>query len=80
MKKSLYLFTLLIAYCTISYGQISNNLYGIVRKNYYTNQTFDSATVRLGSVNTTNGYVSNIGNNTYQMGINLTGGGSIKSL
>jgi hypothetical protein len=77
MKKSLYLFTLLIAYCTISHGQISNNLYGIVRKNYYTNQTFDSATVRLGSVNTTNGYVSNIGNYTYQMGINLTGGAAL---
>ncbi len=73
MKKSLYLFTILIAYSTISVGQISNSLYGIVRKNYYTNQTFDSATVRLGSINTTNGYVTNIGNNTYQMGINLTG-------
>ena len=73
MKKSLYLFTILIAYSTISFGQISNSLYGIVRKNYYTNQTFDSATVRLGSINTTNGYVTNIGNNTYQMGINLTG-------
>ena len=73
MKKSIYLFIILIAYSTISFGQISNSLYGIVRKNYYTNQTFDSATVRLGSINTTNGYVTNIGNNTYQMGINLTG-------
>jgi len=73
MKKSIYLFTILITYSTISFGQISNSLYGIVRKNYYTNQTFDSATVRLGSINTTNGYVTNIGNNTYQMGINLTG-------
>jgi len=73
MKKKPYLFAILIAYSTISFGQISNSLYGIVRKNYYTNQTFDSATVRLGSINTTNGYVTNIGNNTYQMGINLTG-------
>jgi hypothetical protein len=84
MKKSLYLLTLLIAFNTICIGQISNNLYGIVRQNYYSyvynpidssiiSQVFDSATVRLGSLNTTNGFVTNLGNYTYQMGINLTG-------
>jgi len=84
MKKILYTLTLLIAYNTISFGQISNSLYGIVRQNYYSyvynpidssiiSQVFDSATVRLGTLNTTNGFVSNLGNYTYQMGINLTG-------
>jgi hypothetical protein len=84
MKKILYTLTFLIAFNTISLGQISNSLYGIVRQNYYSyvynpidssiiTQVFDSATVRLGTLNTTNGFVSNLGNYIYQMGINLTG-------
>lgn len=73
MKKLNFLLALIMGMVSIASAQTSNTLYGIVRKNYYTNQTFDSATVQLGSINTTNGYVSNIGTSTYQMGINLTG-------
>ena len=73
MKKLNCLLALIMGIISLASAQTSNTLYGIVRKNYYTNQTFDSATVRLGSVNTLNGSVSNIGNYTYQMGINLTG-------
>ena len=73
MKKLNCLLVLIMGMISLASAQTSNTLYGIVRKNYYTNQTFDSATVRLGSVNTLNGSVSNIGNYTYQMGINLTG-------
>jgi hypothetical protein len=77
MKKLNCLIALILGIMSVGTAQTTNGLYGIVRKNYYTNQTFDSATVRLGSVNTTNGYVSNIGNNTYQMGINITGGAAL---
>ena len=73
MKKLNCLLALILGMMSTGTAQTTNTLYGIVRKNYYTNQTFDSATVQLGSINTTNGFVSNIGNNTYQMGINLTG-------
>ncbi len=73
MKKLNCLLALILGMISVANGQTSNTLYGIVRQNYYTNQTFDSATVRIGTINTTNGYVSNIGNSTYQMGINLTG-------
>ena len=61
-----------------------SELYGIVRKNYFsivknpmdTNETFeqfDSATIRLGILNPSSGLVNNIGNNTYNQTINLTG-------
>ncbi len=73
MKKLNCLLALILGMISIANAQTSNTLYGIVRQNYYTNQTFDSSTVRIGSINTTNGYVSNIGSSTYQMGINLTG-------
>jgi hypothetical protein len=73
MKKLNCLLAVILGITSAISAQTTNTLYGIVRKNYYTNQTFDSATVQLGSINTTNGFVSNIGNNTYQMGINLTG-------
>jgi hypothetical protein len=56
---------------------------GIVRKNYFSSyfdsslmvniDVFDSATIRLGSVNTITGAVSNIGNSAYNTGINLNG-------
>jgi hypothetical protein len=61
-----------------------SELYGIVRKNYFsmvknpmdTNVTFeqfDSATIRLGILNPLSGLVTNIGNNAYNQTINLTG-------
>jgi hypothetical protein len=56
---------------------------GIVRKNYYSTyydsilmmniDVFDSATCRLGSINPTTGVVTNLGNATYNGGINLNG-------
>ena len=56
---------------------------GIVRKNYYSTyydsilmmniDVFDSATVRLGSINPTTGAVTNVGNIAYNASINLNG-------
>jgi hypothetical protein len=65
-------------------AQISDNLFGIVRKNYYsivvnptdstiTYEQFDSATVRLGVTDPSVGFVYNFGSNTYTMPVNLTG-------
>jgi hypothetical protein len=65
----------------VNFAQAQN--IGIVRKNdfssYYdstllmTIENLDSSTVRLGSINTTTGVVSNIGNDEYSIPINLTG-------
>src|SRR5574343_144264 len=56
---------------------------GIVRKNYFSTyfdptfnqyiEVFDSATIRLGSVNPYTGIVSNLSNNAYSLAINLNG-------
>lgn len=56
---------------------------GIVRKNYFSTyfdptfnqyiEVFDSATIRLGSVNPYSGVVSNLSNNAYSLAINLNG-------
>jgi Secretion system C-terminal sorting domain len=83
MKKKISLF-LLIFTALIAEAQSNNNIYGIVRKNYFswivdpfdsTNffEQFDSCTIRLGSVNPNTGVVSNVGNITYQQSVNLTG-------
>jgi hypothetical protein len=83
MKKQL-LFLLAFILAIDASAQISNSLYGIVRQNYYSYipdpfdstiiiQQFDSATVRIGSVDLTTGYVSNVGTTAYASGINLTG-------
>lgn len=61
-----------------------SGLYGIVRKNYFSIvknpidtlnpiEQFDSATIRLGFLNPNTGLVNNIGNNSYNELINLTG-------
>jgi len=73
MKKLNCLPVLIMGMISLASAQTSNTLYGIVRKNYFTNQNFDSCTIRMGSANTLNGIVTNIGSNAYKMGINLTG-------
>ena len=73
MKKLNCLLVLIMGMISLASAQTSNTLYGIVRKNYFTNQNFDSCTIRMGSANTLNGIVTNIGSNAYKMGINLTG-------
>ena len=73
MKKLNFLLVLIMGMISLASAQTSNTLYGIVRKNYFTNQNFDSCTIRMGSANTLNGIVTNIGSNAYKMGINLTG-------
>ena len=78
---------ILIILLGLSYNlsaQTANNLFGIVRQNYYTTvvspfdstvtfQQFDSATIRLGYTDPSVGYVSNRGPFTYSQSINLTG-------
>ncbi len=65
-------------------AQSTSNLYGIVRKNYFstitspfdstiTYQQFDSATVRLGYMDPVLGFVNNSGSATYNDAVNLTG-------
>lgn len=62
----------------------TNNLYGIVRENYYTTitdpidpsitiQQFDYSTIRLGNTNPTIGLINNSGTNAYTQNLNLTG-------
>ncbi len=82
MKKIL---VLILLFVTLQLqAQISDNLFGIVRKNYYsivvnpadstiTYEQFDSATVRLGVTDPSVGFVYNFGSNTYTMPVNLTG-------
>lgn len=65
-----------------SFAQLNTN-YGLVRKNYYTSvfnpidstyyDQFDSCTVRLGTIDVSNGVVTNSGNWFYTGGFNLTG-------
>jgi hypothetical protein len=67
-----------------AFAQNDNQLFGVVRKNYYstlydpidsnfTYEMFDSATVRLGKLNTNTGFVENIGEFSESMLVNLTG-------
>jgi len=82
MKKIL---VLILLFVTLQLqAQISDNLFGIVRKNYYsivvnptdstiTYEQFDSATVRLGVTDPSEGFVYNFESNTYTMPVNLTG-------
>ena len=82
MKKILVLFFLLVSLQL--QAQISDNLFGIVRKNYYsivvhptdstiTYEQSDSATIRLGVTDPSDGFVYNFGSNSYTMPVNLTG-------
>lgn len=78
MKKINLLITLMISFISLSAQHA-----GIVRKNYYTTyfdsltnsfqQQFDSATIRIGSLNPITGLVTNVGNDEYNMGISLAG-------
>lgn len=83
MKKILLL---IYSFFTILFvnAQTTDDLYGIVRQNYYstvydpfdssiTYQQFDSATIRLGYLNPTTGFVNNIGAAEQSQGVNLTG-------
>lgn len=82
MKKITFLILLAISFNAAA--QTVNNLYGIVRQNYYTSivspfdstvliEQFDSATIRLGYTDPAVGFVSNRGSYTYNQTINLTG-------
>jgi len=82
--KNVFFAALLMLVSVASFSQTSEPVYGIVRQNYYstvvapwdsnvTYQQFDSATIRLGICNPVTGYVTNVGNNTYNSSINLTG-------
>lgn len=82
--KTVKLFTFLLLFSGLVKSQSPTNLYGIVRQNYYSIVTdtlipgfsyevFDSATIRLGSMNPVSGYVSNIGSNQINRAINLSG-------
>jgi hypothetical protein len=76
MKKGIFVFIIQL-FVLVGYGQ---NV-GIVRKNYYSTyfdsstnssyEVFDSATIRLGTINPTTGFVSNLSNQAYQLPINL---------
>lgn len=67
----------------LSVNSILGQGFGIVRKNYFSSYydplimmditTLDSSTIRLGTINTSTGEVSNVGADEYTMGINLTG-------
>jgi hypothetical protein len=82
MKKSLLLLFVILS--QLAQAQTSNNLYGIVSKNYYSlvfnpidssilYEQFDSATIRLGYMDPSVGMVYNRGPYTYNQAINLTG-------
>ena len=82
MKKILIL--LFSCFHLLTCAQTSNNLYGIVSKNYYSWVTspfdstivyeqFDSATIRLGYMDPSVGMVYNRGPFSYNQAINLTG-------
>jgi hypothetical protein len=82
--KTTKLLAFLLLFSGFLKSQPSSNLYGIVRQNYYSiitdtlipgfsYEVFDSATIRLGSMNPVSGYVSNIGSNQINRAINLSG-------
>jgi hypothetical protein len=79
-----YIFIFLFGLSISLSAQTSNNLYGIVSKNYYSYvinpvdssilfEQFDSATIRLGYMDPSVGMVYNRGPYTYNQAINLTG-------
>ena len=78
-----YLLCLLASMCYLIPQSLFAQHMGIVRKNYFSTvydslsntyyDVLDSATIRLGSVNPATGVVTPVGNNEYNMGINLTG-------
>ncbi|MGL4599539.1 MAG: hypothetical protein ACRCYO_18590, partial [Bacteroidia bacterium] len=78
MKRTLGIFIVLFA---VTFAHAQN--VGIVRKNYFTTyydsllneniDVFDSATIRLGSIDPITGVVTNVGNIQYNTGINLNG-------
>ncbi len=83
MQKIL-LFLLLFVSLELGAQPPNNSLYGIVRKNYFSIVTdprdslssyerFDSATIRLGTTDPSDGVVYNFGSNSYNMLVNLTG-------
>jgi hypothetical protein len=82
MKQYIFIFLFVLS-ISLS-AQTSNNLYGIVSKNYYSYvinpvdssilfEQFDSATIRLGYMDPSVGMVYNRGPYTYNQAINLTG-------
>jgi hypothetical protein len=82
MKK---IFVIILALASFSViAQNNSTTYGIVRQNHYSyiynpldssiiSQQFDSATLRLGTINPITGFVSNSGNFAFNDAINLTG-------
>ena len=78
MKKYVVIATLLF-----SIGVASAQNVGILRNNYISSyydstlmvniEVLDSATIRLGSIDPLTGVVTNVGNSTYNSGINLNG-------
>lgn len=81
--KKLTFFLLCILSLNLN-AQNTNTIFGIVRQNYYSNiinpvdssiisQQFDSSALRLGSINPTTGYVSNVGSFAFNESLNLTG-------
>jgi hypothetical protein len=84
MKNKLLLIFVIFSYFAQAQTQTSNNLYGIVSKNYYSlvinpidssilYEQFDSATIRLGYMDPSVGMVYNRGPFIYNQAINLTG-------
>lgn len=82
MKKIILVLTLFIY--NSSFAQTTGNLYGIIRKNYYsivtdpldstiTFQQLDSSTIKFGECNPITGLVNSIGNIQYKQSVNLTG-------
>jgi hypothetical protein len=82
--KKLILFGLGWLLLLQTHAQVNNDIYGIVRKNYFSNvvdpldsnnvfEQLDSATIRLGMIDPSTGYVTNLGPVAYTDAVNLTG-------
>jgi hypothetical protein len=83
MNRSI-LFCIVLFASTAMVAQTNNPIFGIVRQNYFSQvvnpvdstvlfEQFDSATIRLGTMDPISGDVTNIGSNAYPEFINLTG-------
>lgn len=83
MNRSI-LFCIVLFASTAMFAQTNNPIFGIVRQNYFSQvvnpvdstvlfEQFDSATIRLGTMDPISGDVTNIGSNAYTEFINLTG-------
>jgi hypothetical protein len=78
--KNFLLFLLLFVTPELE-AQTPNNPHNTTKKNYFSTivdstnsyEKFDSATIRLGTTNPSDGMVYNFGSNTYTMAVNLTG-------